>query len=522
VGPPGLKLEDIINIQTTSKTLSNKGFVSNSNSLTPHFVLEDINLLHIFTTGITTGYKMRQAKHFFNLESKANKNGERLIIFNLSYGFKTTNSKNKLVYKPVRLSTQRTILENDWDESPRYRANRNYVSRKGKDLNNILEKIENAGYSQLSYYREQNSCDPSPEELKKMILEKLDRLEKIGTETSLVDYINKVIKRRTSLPVGSTEHWADATANVYQVLISHIEKYQTKTQCILTFEKMTEEIYWDYFKVINEIRFEEEEKYYTQTAMSKDCKHLKVIFKDADDSDIPIGFNYNKKGLKINDASASYETFLSTDQLKKLIETDVSHTIAFQHAKKYAIISSFCGLRIGDMMHIHEITPEIVNYQGQELYCFTTRVRKGKKKGTNEDLIVTIPILKPIKDLLESNGGMFPKFPSEPVIRRYIKRLLKFLEFDEQVKIKHSYYLQTEPKIEYKPQHEMFQAHDFRRTFITNLKELNLHNEEIEPITHPKVKYQSIVDLYDKSPLIVKAIRLKTELNNKNSLFYCC
>mgnify|MGYP006156820729 CR=1 FL=1 len=463
---------------------------------------------------------MKQPRHYFNLESKANKNGEKLIYFNLSYGFKGTSAMNNLRYIPMRLSTQWTIKDEYWDGAPYYRANQSYVRKFGKDINNILDKIERECYAQLSHYREQHEDNPEPFELKKLILEKLKRVKKDEINVRLIDFIKKVIERRTSLPTTSSEYWKLGTQKIYDTLIHHIEQYEERTGRVLVFEDMTEEIYWDYFKTINEIRKEEKGMWYTQTSIHKDYKHLKVIFKYAEDEGIEIGFKYNKRGLIIPPAKASYETFLSIDQLKKIIETDVSHSIALTHGKNYLIISCFTGLRISDMRGLNEIAPNNSSYNNELIYCFTTRIRKSK--NNREELIVTIPILKPVKDLLDNNGGQFPIFPAETKIRKNIKQLLSFLEFEESVELNHKYYLQTETTIEFKPQHKVFTAHDCRRTFITQLKELGLRNDDIEPITHPKIKYASIVDLYDKSPLVVKAMRLKTELNKTKSLLYSC
>ena len=351
-----------------------------------------------------------------------------------------------------------------------------------------------------------------------MILEKLKRVKKSETNIRITDFIKTIIKTRTSLPNTSSEHWKSGTEKIYNTLIQHIEKYEERSKRILAFEDITEDIYRDYFKIINEIRKEEKGVWYTQTSMHKDYKHLKVIFNYAEDEGIEIGFKYNKRGLVIPPAKASYETFLSIDQLNKIIETDVSHSVALTHGKNYLILSCFTGLRISDMRGLNEITPENKSYNNQLIYCFTTRIRKSK--DNREELIVIIPILKPVKDLLDNNGGQFPIFPAETKIRKNIKQLLSFLEFNEPVELNHKYYLQTDITVEFKPQHKVFTAHDCRRTFITQLKELGLRNDDIEPITHPKIKYPSIIDLYDKSPLVVKAMRLRTELNDRNSLLY--
>lgn len=460
---------------------------------------------------------MKKPTHNFNLETKANKNGERLIYFNLNYGFKGTTSKNILRYMPMRVSTQWTIKEEFWVGSPIYRANTTYVRRFGRGLNNILDEIERKAYEQLSNYREQNESNPEPSELKRLILEKLKRVKKSDGNTSLIDFIYKEINRRTSLPESSSEYWKSTTAQLYQTLINHIDKYEEKTNRILVLEDMTEEIYWEYFRVINQIKKDDTGVGYTQTSMHKDYKHLKVIFTSADEQGIDIGFNYRKRGLRISPAKSSSETYLTEEQLTKIIDTDVSHSIALTHAKNYIIISSFTGLRIADMKMIHELSPENISHNNETVFTLTTRIRKSR--DNREELIAILPILNPVRKLLDEQNGKFPTFPAESKINKNIKKLLKFLGFNNPVEFSYKYYLEPEPVIETKSQHEVFTAHDCRRTFITLLKELGISNEVIEPITHPKLKYASIIDLYDKSPLISKAQRLIQELEGKDSIY---
>ena len=82
---------------------------------------------------------------------------------------------------------------------------------------------------------------------------------------------------------------------------------------------------------------------------------------------------------------------------------------------------------------------------------------------------------------------------------------------------KTKYYLVDEVKVEKKKLHELFSPHDCRRTFITNLKQLGIQNDTIEPITHPKIKSASILDSYDKSTLNDKAVKFIKHVKTKKS-----
>lgn len=459
---------------------------------------------------------MKQALHFFNLEPKPNKSGEHLIFFNLSYGFKEYNLKTKKQkYSPLRLSTEYRIKKEFWDDRPTYRANKIYVKKYGKKINDILNTIETKSYNQLELFRDEKNRDPTTHELKKLILEKLGRTKKSNNDISIAEFAEKLIKRRTNLPNTSSEFWSEKTGNQYQALANRFKRYELSTTINLTFGKITEESYWDYFKTINDFQKKDNGEYYTQTTINKEFRSLRAIFNCANEESIFINIPYSKKNLKIPSSSSSYETYLTEEQLTTIINTDTSHSKEFEHARNYIILSSFTGLRIGDMKYLHELSPEIMIKSSKKYNCFTSKIRKSNENA--HELIATIPILEPVKNLLKLNNNIFPKFTSEPNIRKVVKKFLKHLKFENEVITKTKYYLVDEAKIEMKKQCELFSPHDCRRTFITNLKQLGIHNDTIEPITHPKIKSASVLDGYDKSTLTDKAVKMIKQLNFKKS-----
>lgn len=462
---------------------------------------------------------MKQPTHFFNLEATKNKDGNRLIFFNLNYGYREYNPiNNNFKYIPLKISTQWSIKEEYWVSKPTYRANRSYVNKYGKDINNVLDKIQKLAYDQLSIYRNTHDCDPTPEQLKNILLQKLGRIEKKGTDIAISEYIEKLISYRTTLANTSTEFWDIKTGNQYQLMANRIKLYENTKNIILTFETMTEELYWDYFKTINDLKKTNDGSYYTQSSMNKEFRSLRAVFNCALSDNITINIAFSKKSLKIPAYASSYETYLTEEQLQTIIKTDVSHSKEFQHARNYIILSSFLGLRIGDMKFLNELLPEKIIHKSVKYDCITTRIRKSKEN--TQELITIIPLLKPVKDLLAENNNLFPKFPSDSNTNKYIKKFLKHLEFKDEVITKTKYYLVDEVLVKSKEQHTLFSAHDCRRTFITNLKQLGIQNDTIEPITHPKIKYTSVLDGYDKSTLIDKAVKLINQLKSKKSTLY--
>jgi len=457
---------------------------------------------------------MKQPTHFFNLEATKNKSGEQRIFMNFSYGLKTFNHKTQTPkYTPFRFSVKRSIKKELWNDKPIYRANQTFVKMKGKDLNDHLNAIEKACYKQLEYFRRTYEKDPTIEELKQLVYENLTWKEKEEFALKITKFIDNQIEIKTKLT--NNLRWDTKTANQYRALANRIKRFEERKNVVLTFESITEELYWDYFKTINEIYKEETGNYYTQTTINKEFRSLRAILNLAFLEGIKINISFTKKSLKISPYSSSHDTYLTQEQLKTIIECDTSHSKEFQHAKNYIILSSFLGLRIGDIKFLHKLTPELEIHKSESYLCVTTRIRKSKEN--TQELICTIPILKPVKKLLVENNNQFPSFPAEPTIRKNIKKFLKFLKFNNNVIIKTKYYLVDDISIEQKEQHEVFSPHDCRRTFITNLKQLGVQNDTIEPITHPKLKFASVLDSYDKSSLVDKAIKLIEQLNSKQS-----
>ena len=462
---------------------------------------------------------MGKPKHYFNLEAKPNQTGEHLIFFNLTYGYREFNPKeNNFKYIPFRISTQWTIKKEYWNGRPLYRSNSLYVRKFGKDLNNNLDKIERVAYDQLSNFRNINETEPSPNELKQLVLEKLGRIQKISNDVVITYYIEAQVKTRTTINITSTKRWKITTGNQYTNLVSHIKNYEANRNVVLTFGKLTGDIFMDFFKEINEINKKVTGEYYAHNTISKENKHFRAVLNCAVEDEIEIGFNHKKQEYLIRKRNIENELFLTSTQLATIIKADVSHSKEFTHAKNYLILSSFTGLRISDMVYLYELKPEIQTHNSKQYHCLTTRIRKSPEN--KDELMTTIPLLKSVRDLLKINNNEFPKFPSQANIRKDITKLLKHLKFENIIEIKKYYYSIDKGVITKERLCDIFSPHDCRSTFISNLKALGIHDEDIRPITHPKHKYTSIIQVYDKTTMLSKAVNFATVLNSKKSTLF--
>lgn len=462
---------------------------------------------------------MKKPKHNFNLESRANKSGEQLIFFNLNYGYKEYNViKQKQQYVPLRISTQWTIDKKYWNDKPFYRANKTYVSKFGKDLNNILDKVEETAYTQLSIYRNEYSENPLPTLLKRIVLEKLGRLDKVSTDVIITKYIDTVVTKRKKLPPSSKLYWGVGTAKQYENLKAHIEFYQLKTKNILTFAKLDETEYYNLFNNINSRNIEIHGKAIKHNTIAKNCKHLRAILKIADGEGIEIGFDWSKNEYKINEVTTENSTTLEQDQLLTIYNTDTNHSKEFTNARNYILFSALTALRIGDMVELHNCEVQTFKVENSEFKGFRTKIRKTK--GVTNELFVIVPLAEPLLQLLKENNNTFPKFPSKPVIGRQIKKFLKFLEFDNIVEFKEWYYPEPTPTIETHLQHEKFNPHSCRYTFITNMSKLGVPESVVRNITHPTAKARNILDGYTLTSMEYNAYNLLSYLKRQKSSIY--
>jgi hypothetical protein len=447
---------------------------------------------------------MKQPKHFFNLESTTNQNGESLIYFNLSYGYAEINPLNGAKkYIPLRISTEYSVDKKYWIADKKnkvYKANGKYVSKFGNDLNNTIEQVKTVSYTCLQTFKGEHSRNPSPSELKEFILVKLGRKEIIIKDIMISSYIEQKCKYFEALPLTSTEKRSKLTIKAYRNLANLIGKYESEKKIKLTFENLDETKYWDLFNVLSDIYKRDEEKDfgYTITNISRICKNLLFFLRQAVSDGFILKLNVNdKKGLKIHAKNGANEAYLNETELLKVINFDARHSSEFTTAKNYIIISSLTGLRFEDMKNLNSVEIKTLSPSGKKFKGFHTKIRKVSKQ--NNEVAICIPILKPVSDLLKKNNGKFPNFPTNQVLNRQIKKLCKHLEFDRILECKHWYHGNSEAVITKTPLHELAEAHVMRKTFYTNLVKHKININVIESITHPKVKNRNMSDVYNKT-----------------------
>ena len=132
---------------------------------------------------------------------------------------------------------------------------------------------------------------------------------------------------------------------------------------------ISDQYYLDFFNEINIINKKDTGEYYAHNTIAKENKLFRALLNCANEDEIIIGFNYNKKEYFINRREIKNEVFLTQYHLATIINSDTSHSKEFTHAKNYILLSSFTGLRIGDVIYLHEIKPIKLIHNSKKYDC---------------------------------------------------------------------------------------------------------------------------------------------------------
>jgi len=212
----------------------------------------------------------------------------------------------------------------------------------------------------------------------------------------------------------------------------------------------------------------------------------------------------NKKGLKIHAKNAANVAYFNEEELLQVINFDASHSSEFTNARNYIIISSLTGLRYDDMSNLHSVKPEVIESKEQKFMGFFTKIRKVSKH--NNEIVICIPILKAVKDILKVNNNQFPKFPTNQVLNRQLRKFCEHLKFTREQVCEHWYYGNDEAITETLPLYSLAEAHVMRKSFYTNLSQQQMNISLIETITHPKGKNRNMSDIYNRTTRVENAM----------------
>lgn len=475
---------------------------------------------------------MKKPKIRYTLESKSKDTEKRikpeLIIAEVNAGF-ITYIGNKRKYGRFKYSLEANILPKNFGlAKENFRFNQGVFekySKSNRSVKTAMEAFERVIDTLHSNYIV-NKIYPSPIEFKKDVEILMGRKER---ETKFIptvyEFLQEKIKTDTeNIDSSKKEEIKPNTIKTYKTLGNYIENYESVTKAPLTFDRLNETTYWNFWDIQDEIlrgvieiniegRARKQQIKPMGFLVNSICKYQKTLIKllrDAKKKGIETRLNLDDENLVLEEKPNSKDFYIDEKNLLKIINAEVTSKELTQ-AKDYVILSSLLGMRYESMEDAYG-TPIKKNKENKYefLYIHSRQIKTGTE--------VIIPLMKPVQEVIKRHNNQFPKFASNQEINRWIKELFATLKISSIEKvIYHTYKLGIIP--EEKPISEIISTHDFRKTFYSNLLLMNVEERFIDNVTHPdKAKANAMGGVYDRTKMLDKAKQFYDEINRVNKI----
>ena len=473
----------------------------------------------------------------YYLDSRKNTKNEQRIFIDISFSyseFDYDNSKTKYervkyfsgcYIKPEYFVKQvnrgsKTVSTYDEKAFNRYSKSNRAIKTKLEQIETAINNVANRFYV--------NKQNPSPKEFKSELLIELGETKKqVVREKSVLEFLQEKIKTdKEDTKQGKKNALSVNHIKTYVSLSRMFENYEIATKSTVMFSDFNAKNFqWDFFEVVDSIyrgeieidnpnqskKQRKDPTGYGVKSINKYIKLLHRVLKLGKGAGYNMTLDVEDSSLKLENPPPQKEIYLNENELKKIIDTKVIEP-ELLNAKQYLVMASLMGLRIEDMSKLHELSPKSFKKDRKSFLGVKVNVKKTKTE-------VIIPILKPVKEILDKNQGKFPLF--RETVNKHIKTLCSILKIDT---------LEERTKISFRdgkletvkvPKCELLTTHDFRRSFVTNLGLKGVNQDIVASITHPKKKdSNNMMAVYNNSSMVDKAFTFLDAIDKIESNVY--
>lgn len=418
--------------------------------------------------------------------------GEIPVLAIMNFGYKEFDvTKQNYVYKPLRYYTGVKVSKTNWDAEqklPRDKTNRATLMQLEKQATEIFN------------YLSANEI-VTPNRLKQELDIKLKgKQEKAAvTRVRIVDFIvNDIMKEQGIKP---------KTKESYSTLSNRIKDFEAKLGRPLFSNELTEDLYNSFMDTIRE----RSNRINTVWSVYKTLKS--VLNRIARKYKLTI-FNPTRD-LRASDKLKSVtesKIYLEFDQIKKIIDYEAPSN-ELKNTKLILLTLLFTGCRHSD---VHKIIPE--HTYSKNGLSFNYAWYFSEKTDTE----VIVPILKPLQDAIDANGGKVAYPMTQQRFNALVKRIAEECELSEDITLS---FTDANGKKQFvtKKQHDFVSSHIGRRSFITNLinfipitvlSKITGHVNSI-PLPEFDLSETSEILKYNKISLLDNAARFVKELKRQ-------
>ena len=310
------------------------------------------------------------------------------------------------------------------------------------DLKKDLSKLEK--FVLKNFEAEPNKYKPTQKQWLKSILDTFYNPEN-EAPTGLVDYLNFYLENR------NTEIKKHLKFK-FKALKSKLEALEAQKKTQYEIKDVNESFKNTFVEFLKE-------KSYSQNYTRKQFGFLKQLCNHAKYNGLEVSPQLDKLNVK---GEKTPKIYLTLAELEQIEQTNFKSD-ELKATRDWLLISCYCGQRVSDFLRF---TPEMIRTEnGKHLIEFT-------QKKTNKTM--TIPLHKKILDIIEANGGKFPKKLIDQKYNKYLKEVCELAEVNEPTKGRKLINLGTKKdplyryKTDYYPKHELISSHVGRRSFATN------------------------------------------------------
>jgi integrase len=373
-----------------------------------------------------------------NFTLKTGVEGEIPVLAVMNFGYKEFDVlKQTYVYKPLRYYTGVKVTKSDWDSIEKLPKN--------KTQRAILFQIEKQATDIFNYLSANETVTPIrlKEELDIKIKKKEQRA--IVKRVRIVDFISNEIMNEQGIKPKTKES--------YKTLENRLTDFEKKIGKQIYSSDLNEELYNSFIETIRE----RSNRINTVWSIYKTLKS--VLYRIARKYKLNDLFNPTKE-LRNADKLRSVtedKIYLKFEQIQKIIEHKPA-TKELENVKLILLTLLFTGCRHSD---VHKIKPEY-NYSNNGI-----SFNYARYFSTKTDTEVIVPILKPLQDAIDANGGVaYPM--TQQRFNILVKEIVKECKLKDEITLSYTNAHGKKEMITNKL-FDFVSSHIGRRSFVSNL-----------------------------------------------------
>jgi hypothetical protein len=356
----------------------------------------------------------------------------------IKYFIQTTKNPAKIYTRlrdgrkiDAKAKTNFIINPSDWSEAKG--QPKNLKDDSYKKLNNDLIELRD---KLLKHYNKVNGA----QEINSDWLKDCINPKSIETiPTNLVDYFDYYAMHKKSTLENSTF----TKLNVNKHLLQRFQKEEKKEYCI---HEVNSKFKLDFERYCLKNN-------YAPNTIARTLKFIKTICYHAKSNGLETSYQLDNIKVKFEKVDKLY---LTKEELKLIESAELEHDY-LDNSRDWLLISCETGQRVSDFMRFNK---EQIRFEGDVPLIEFTQVKTNK--------IMSIPLSKKVRSILEKRNGEFPRKISDQKYNVYIKEVCKIAEIDEVIKGSKQDTI-TKRKVRGNfPKFELVTSHIGRRSFATN------------------------------------------------------